>query len=103
LSDVESRFLGLVEVDSGTLLIGDPCYVLPRASEGKAGVDYQAVMDIDFTEFASGIGDQPVVLLRNFGGDGSFPVFGDFVDGELVGIYINLDPPSHDDEDGDEK
>jgi len=41
----ERRLLGWVEADSGTLLIGDPAYVLPRASDGKPGVDYQAVID----------------------------------------------------------
>jgi hypothetical protein len=27
---VERRILGVVEVDSGTLVIGDPAYALPR-------------------------------------------------------------------------
>lgn len=41
----ERRFLGVVEVDSGTLLIGDPTYCLPRAEDRKPGIDYQAVID----------------------------------------------------------
>ena len=35
------RFLGVVEVDSGTLLVGDPIYCLPRAKDGKSGIDYE--------------------------------------------------------------
>jgi hypothetical protein len=93
---IERRFLGIAEVDSGTLLIADPGYVLPRASEGKPGVDYEEVVQAVGTIHAQPLAGMPVVLLQNFGGDGPFPVFGDFDDGELVGIWINLDPPMDD-------
>jgi hypothetical protein len=39
---IERRLLGAVEVDSGTLLVGDPCYVLPRRATGSPSVDYDA-------------------------------------------------------------
>lgn len=87
----ERRFLGVVEVDSGTLLIGDPGYVLPRADSGKPGVDYQAV--IDARAPVGGIGGQPVLLLQSFGGDGTFPVFGEYEDGELLRVCIDFDAP----------
>ncbi len=95
---IERRFLGIAEVDSGTLLIADPAYVLPRATEGKPGVDYEEVVRAVGTNHAQPLACMPVVLLQNFGGDGPFPVFGDFDDGELIGIWINLDPPLDDDE-----
>jgi hypothetical protein len=97
-SVIERRFLGIAEVDSGTLLIADPGYVLPRAREGKPGIDYEEVIRADGSVHAQSIGGMPVVLLQNFGGDGPFPVFGDFDGNELIGIWINLDPPM-DDED----
>ncbi len=100
MTELERRYFGNVEVDSGTLLVADPCYVLPRADRAEAGVDYKAVLDADFNEHASRIGSKPVILLSNFGGDGSFPVFGEFDEGELVGIYIDLAPPDDDEEDG---
>lgn len=102
MSELERRFLGMVEVDSGTLLIGDPTYVLPRAATRRAGVDYQEVIEAVASEVASRLGGQPVLLLQNFGGDGSFPVVGEFLDGELVGVHIDLDPPMDDDDDDDE-
>ena len=43
-STVERRFLGTVEVDSGTLLVGDPVYCLPYAIDDKAGIDYESVI-----------------------------------------------------------
>ena len=94
----EERYLGVVEVDSGTLVIGDPTYLLPRAREWRAGVDYQAVLDAEPEPHAQPLAGQPVLLVQNFGGDGTFPVFGEFIDGELVGIHIDLDPPMFDEE-----
>ncbi len=95
---IERRFLGIAEVDSGTLLIGDPAYVLPRASTGTPGVDYEEVVRADSRIHGQPLAGMPVVLVQDFGGDGSFPVFGEFEDGELMSIWINLDPPM-DDED----
>lgn len=76
----EFRFFGMIEVDSGTLLIGDPGYVLPRAIGGKPGVDYEEVVHADDSEHATCLAGQPVLLLQRFGGDGTFPVFGEFQD-----------------------
>ncbi len=96
----ERRPLGWVEVDSGTLLIGDPLYVLPRASEGKLGVDYQAVIDAPAELHAQPLAERPVLLLQRFGGDGSFPVWGEFDGEELIAVRIDLDPPLDDEDDG---
>jgi hypothetical protein len=43
--NVERRFRGIVEVDSGTLLLDDPLHCLPEAASGKTGIDYAAVID----------------------------------------------------------
>jgi hypothetical protein len=83
---VDRRFLGLVEVDSGTLLVGDPVYCLPSSKGGKAGIDYSAIFSIGNT-FAAPLAGKPVLLLGQFGGDGTFPVFGEFEDGELPARY----------------
>jgi hypothetical protein len=92
VSEPELKFLGMVQVDSGTLLIGDPAYVLPRAKDGKPGVDYEEVVAADDSEHATYLAGTPVLLLQRFGGDGSFPVYGEFEDGELIGVRIHLDP-----------
>lgn len=95
----ERRLLGWVEVDSGTLLIGDPVYVLPRASAGKPGVDYQAVIDVPADLHAQPLAQLPVLLLQRFGGDGSFSVWGEFDGAELIAVRIDLDPPVDDEDD----
>jgi len=88
----EMRYLGQVEVDSGTLVIGDPCYLLGRAAEGRLGVDYETVLQTD-DPVTSPLDGQPVVLLRQFGGDGSFPVFGQYDDGGLVRVIVDFVEP----------
>lgn len=90
-SMIERRLLGTIEVDSGALLVGDPGLVLPRAETGREGVDYQVVIDVPMTETAAPLGGRPVLLIQNFGGDGTFDVFGEFEDGELVRIVIELE------------
>jgi hypothetical protein len=96
----ELRLLGYVEIDSGTLLVGDPGYVLPRAADGRTGVDYQAVIDARSVP-AQALAGQPVLLLSNFGGDGTFPVYGEFDEGELVRVTIEFEGPSGDDDEDD--
>jgi hypothetical protein len=102
MTDPENKllFLGMVEVDSGTLVVGDPCYMLPRSDQGQSGVDYQAVIDAP-DEVSQYLAEKPVLLIGRFGGDGSFPVYGELDEyGELVRVTIEFVYPD-DDEDGD--
>jgi hypothetical protein len=92
----ERRFLGMVEVDSGTLLLGDPLYCLPRAKGGTPGIDYASVIGAT-DEAASYLGGKPVLLLGQFGGDGTFPVFADVdEDGFVVRVTVVFVEPEED-------
>lgn len=87
----ERKFLGVIEVDSSTLVIGDPAYLLPSAKDGKPGVDYQSVIDADlsaFQPFANGL----TMLFTIPEGDGPLGVYGEFEDGELWKVSVILDP-----------
>ena len=97
--ELERRFLGMVEVDSGTLIVCDPVYCLPHAASGKPGIDYQAVIEAP-DEPASYLSGRPVLLIGRFGGDGTFPVFGELDEyGELVRVTIEFVGPEDDDND----
>jgi hypothetical protein len=89
--ELESRFLGLVEVDSGTLLLADPAYILPSEEQNKPGLDYAAIFDAPRP--AGPIGGRPVLLVQDFGGDGTFPVFGKFDGADLVSVTVYLFEP----------
>jgi len=96
---VERQFLGVVEVDSGTLVISDPAYCLPHQDRDKPGVDYEAVISADTSVTSSYLGNGLVLLISNFGGDGTFPVFGEFEEGELMRVTVEFVGPDGDDED----
>ena len=64
------RFIGAVEVDSGTLVIGDPCYLLPDARNERPGVDAQALYRTGSPDAAVPIVRDLALLLQRFGGDG---------------------------------
>ena len=101
--EVKRRFLGVIEVDSGTLLLGDPVYCLPHAERDKAGIDYESIIRAP-NEPASYLAGKPVMLLQQFGGDGTFPVFGEIDEyGELVRVTIEfIELEDSDDEDSDD-
>lgn len=88
----DRRLLGFAEVDGGTLLIGDPVYVLGHEAAGRRGVDYQEALDA--LGGAQGpvvrLAGQPVLLLQGFGGDGSYPVYGELEDGMFVRVVIEF-------------
>lgn len=88
---VERKFVGLVEVDSGTMVVGDPLHLLARPDGTTPGVDFQAVIDAESDEvqpFASGSS----LLLSLAMGDGTYPVFGEWEDGEFMSITVYLTP-----------
>ena len=85
------RVLGFVEVDSATLLLSDPCSVLPWQAQGREGLDYAAVIGVDTRPAAQELGRPGVLLLQGFGGDGRYPVYGQFRDGLLAQVVIDLD------------
>ena len=95
---LERRFLGMVEVDSGTLLVGDPPYCLPDAERGQAG--HRLPGRHRRPGRAGGLPRRrPVLLLGRFGGDGTFPVYGEFdEDGEFLRATIEFVEPDEDDE-----
>ena len=88
---VERRVIGVIEVDSGTVLVGDPTYALPDAERGRPGIDYSAVL-ADVESHGRRLGGEPVVLLANFGGDGLYRVIGEFEEGEFLRAIIEFEP-----------
>ena len=54
----ERRVIGIIEVDSGTVVVGDPAYPLPRAAEGTPCINYAALPDGKICEFAIIVADE---------------------------------------------
>lgn len=87
----ERRLLGLIAVDSGTIIVGDAVYILPDRSAGKAGADYQEVVDAPMGP-AVRLGDRPVLLIQNFGGDGAYAVYGEFDEEGFARLIVDFNP-----------
>ena len=86
----DRRFLGIVEVDTGTLVIGDPAYL---AAGGETSAMHPgAEADPAISQFVLPIANGLALQIQNFGGDGSFAVFGDFDEEELMSIIVDLEP-----------
>lgn len=68
--------IGFVYVDSGTVWIGDPCYVLGEdASHGvKTWSDFCDKVSFD-TDFREPLGEGVGISLQAGYGDGAYPVF----------------------------
>jgi len=92
VAKVVRRVIGIIEVDSGTVVVGDPAYTLPSVEDGKPGIDYAAVTRDLSEKPAIQLDDKPVVLLSNFGGDGPYAVIGEFEDGEFMRAIIEFQP-----------
>lgn len=95
--------IGVVFVDSGTIMIGDPCYSVT----GDASHHIET-----WEEFCdkSPFGEQPFDVTEPFGsglglsiptlyGDGSYPVFAELVDGRIGRVTVDFDyDPGEEDE-----
>jgi hypothetical protein len=88
--------VGMCAVDAGLVMIGDPCYshcnsVWPYKDWQAFCADIEkldAAKQIKFKAGHSGFG----VVIGNFGGDGSYPVFVEKdKDGRVVGAMIRFD------------
>lgn len=93
----ERRFREIVEVGSGTLVVGDPGYLLPRRTSRTDGVDCEEVIRGDAAGVPVPLADRPVLLMPGFGCAETFPVFGEFHEGGLARVTIEFVGPEDED------
>ncbi|MGW3323912.1 hypothetical protein [Streptomyces virginiae] len=94
--------IGTVMVDSGTVMIGDPCYTIT----GDASHHIKTWREFcdrtpwgekpyDVTEPAgAGIG----LSIPTYWGDGSYPVYADIQNGRIARVTVDFDPEYDEDE-----
>lgn len=87
--EVRGFLLGRVAVDSGCVLVADPCYLLDEIPEFE---DYHS------TSLAAGPGAY-AVMVRTFTGDGIYPAYllRDGYD-RPRGLFVDFNPPGRDDQ-----
>ncbi|AFO10930.1 hypothetical protein D854_gp23 [Streptomyces phage R4] len=98
--------IGMVDVDSGTVFVGDPCYTIT----GDASHHIKTWSEwcdkfpwdkknYDVTEPAgSGIG----LSIPTMYGDGSYPVYAEIEEGRVARVTIDFNPEYDEEDDEDE-
>lgn len=99
------ELIGHVDVDSGTLMIGDPCYVDGGFDWDKYcdALDFDADVLVGPDDFGrENFGDSTIAFSTCWG-DGGYPVYGYFenVGGQrrLTAVLVDTNPEPEDEED----
>lgn len=112
------KLIGHVSVDSGTIMIIDPCYVLPDdRGDGDDGLNYptECHPDSPFNDSPSSVYLRAVghtaengdrygawhlgMITGTYYGDGSYPVYAEIEGSRVRRITIDFDPGSDEDDD----
>lgn len=99
-------YLGECGVDSGQIMLIDPCYVLDRTADRteyfevcgshKVGCDCSKHEPGAWHDGVGGGIRQGGVVVGSFGGDGVFPVYAQVVDGQVQSVTIEFNSPEYD-------
>lgn len=93
------KFIGFVSVDSGSVWVGDPCYVIPSeaADSVESWSDYCDALDkinhwTSGKSFCQPLGQGIGLHVQTRYGDGSYPVFAEVnSDGSISNVTIDFD------------
>jgi hypothetical protein len=99
------KVIGYCGVDSGQILLIDPCYVWPddfMVYGDATGGNYDAACRITLGDNGAGEIAGGVVTSTAYG-DGSYPVTATYRGKRIVSITIDFDPQEDEDEDEDEE
>lgn len=84
----EVKQIGVVGVDSGTLLLGDPCYWLDDKDYDKeiCHPNFNRARQVNYDLGHAGKG----VIVSSGYGDGSYPVFATIQDGRVKEVTVKF-------------
>ena len=85
--------IGQVFVDSGQLMIIDPCYIPSDWDDNFDSEKEESYGGICRVTLADGYGEVMnggIFATQTYRGDGCYPVYGKFIDGKLAGFYVDM-------------
>jgi len=89
----QTEKVGECLVDSGTVMIGDPCYVLPRKVYDDPGVDYEELLKewekSDYKE--NSISLHGVNVFSTPWGDGSYPIYAVIKGSKIMRLIVDFE------------
>lgn len=95
---MSEELVGTVSVDSGQILLIDPCYITKDfegeydESVAKTELNYAACCNVTCDDLSVGEVGTLGVVTRSGYGDGMYPVYATRRAGRIVGIRIDFDP-----------
>jgi hypothetical protein len=98
LNEKTTEQIGMVAVDAGLLMVGDPCYAYPaneaarefpkKWSEVCSQIKDKDIAQLNFKAGHAGL----AVIIGGFGGDGCYPVFIEKdADGRPTALIVRFD------------
>jgi hypothetical protein len=103
--EMEGKLIGHCAVDSGQILLIDPCYVYNDNFKGldsdPTGGDYDECCRITLRDGAGQTSNLGVVTSTAWG-DGSYPVYADMSGGRVMSVTIVFDQDDEDEDEDDE-
>jgi hypothetical protein len=88
--------IGSIGVDAGIVWLGDPCYVIGEDSSHGTRTWDEFCTKLwsakESSEIAEPLGEGVGICVSTTYGDGSYPVYGQYRNGVLVGIRVDFDP-----------
>jgi hypothetical protein len=89
-----THLIGHCGVDSGQILLIDPCYVYEddfALSQSPTGLPYDECCRITLSDDGAGQTSNSGVVTSTAWGDGNYPVYAEYKDGRIVSVTIKFD------------
>ena len=89
------RKIGEIPVDSGQMMLVDPCYILAdnNTKDERLNKLYESCIDVTCSDEMAGTIDLGAVCSTGYG-DGSYPVYVDVEDGRISKMVIRFIRPN---------
>jgi len=90
-----SKLIGHIPVDSGQMMLIDPCYILAdnNTKDEKLNKLYESCIDVTCSDAMAGTIDGGAVSSTGYG-DGSYPVYVEYDGNRVASLTIKFIEPS---------
>jgi len=100
-----THLIGHCGVDSGQILLIDPCYVYDDdyiIGLPPTGLPYDECCRITLSDDGAGQTSNSGVVTSTAWGDGNYPVYAEYENGRIVSVTIKFDDAEDEDEDAED-
>jgi hypothetical protein len=95
INDTDVRVIGYVGVDTGHLVIADPCYMSDVQDDAGNTVGTEVLRPLPHLSDDTGTAGLGIQVETGWG-DGVYPVIAEYKHGRVAGVYIEFIPDESD-------